>query len=75
MDFLRVRDMENADPRYGSLTPAQWACVALFVFGLVMVKRVMQLRKSGEDPMELVSLPRELPVRSPDVPIEASVQD
>jgi len=75
MDFLRVRDIDNADPRYGSLTPAQWACVALFVFGLVMVRRVMQLRKSGEDPMDLVSMPRELPLRAPDVPIEASAQD
>ena len=75
MDFLRVRDMENADPRYGSLTPAQWACVALFVFGLVMLRRVMQLRKSGEDPMDLVSLPTALPVRTPDAPLEAHVQD
>lgn len=75
MDFLRVRDMESADPRYGSLTPAQWACVALFAFGLVMVGRVMKARKSGEDPMDLVSLPREPSVRPPDVSIEAPVQD
>lgn len=75
MDFLRVRDMENADPRYGSLTPAQWACVALFAFGLFMVSRVMKLRKSGEDPMELVSVPAVLPSRPADVPIEASVQE
>jgi phosphatidylglycerol:prolipoprotein diacylglycerol transferase len=72
MDFIRVRDMENADPRYGSFTPAQWACIALFVFGLLMVRRVMALKKSGEDPMDLVSRPRELvaPSRPPDVPVE-----
>jgi len=75
MDFLRVRDMENADPRYGSLTPAQWACVALFALGLAMIGRVMQLRKSGEDPMDMVSMPRELPLRAPDVPIEAPPQE
>jgi phosphatidylglycerol---prolipoprotein diacylglyceryl transferase len=34
MDFLRVRDTTAADARYGALTPAQWACVALFGFGL-----------------------------------------
>ncbi len=58
MDFLRVRDVDQADPRYGALTPAQWSCVALFMFGLVMVARVRQLKKSGVDPMDLVSLPR-----------------
>ncbi len=57
MDFLRVKDIENADPRYGSLTPAQWACVALFSFGLVMVWKILQIRKSGVDPQDLVALP------------------
>jgi phosphatidylglycerol:prolipoprotein diacylglycerol transferase len=70
MDFLRIRDLENADPRYGHLTPAQWACCALFVLGLVMVAKVLQLRKSGEDPMEMVSLPAGGPSRPPDVGIE-----
>ncbi len=56
MDFLRIRDTESSDPRYGHFTPAQWACIALFVFGLVIVRRIVQLRASGEDPMELVSL-------------------
>lgn len=61
MDFLRVRDVDQADPRYGAFTPAQWMCIALFVFGLVMVRRVRQLQASGRDPMELVSLPRSAP--------------
>lgn len=56
MDFLRVKDGESADPRYAGFTPAQWACVALFVFGLVMVARVRQIAKSGEDPTDLVAL-------------------
>jgi phosphatidylglycerol:prolipoprotein diacylglycerol transferase len=70
MDFLRVKDMENADPRYFHLTPAQWACIALFLFGLAMVGRILQLRRTGEDPMELVALPRTIIGPPPDVPIE-----
>lgn len=58
MDFLRVRDVDQADPRYGAFTPAQWMCIALLVFGLVMVARVRQLKASGRDPMDFVSLPR-----------------
>jgi len=75
MDFLRltVKDTENADPRYGSFTPAQWSCVALFTFGLVMVWKIMQLRRTGEDPMELLyEPPRSRNPRPPDVPVEAA---
>ncbi|MCL2779643.1 MAG: prolipoprotein diacylglyceryl transferase [Polyangiaceae bacterium] len=54
MDFLRVRDVDQADPRYGGLTPAQWACVALFIFGLVIVKRVRDIKASGVDPLDLL---------------------
>jgi phosphatidylglycerol:prolipoprotein diacylglycerol transferase len=71
MDFLRIRDIENADPRYGEFTPAQWACIVLFGLGLWMVGYVLRLRRSGDDPLELVALPRELPARAPDVPLEA----
>lgn len=56
MDFLRIKGGDSADPRYGALTPAQWACIALFVFGLVMVGRVRAIARSGSDPMQLVSL-------------------
>ena len=66
MDFIRVRDVDQADPRYGAFTPAQWMCVALFVFGLVMVAKVRQFKASGKDPMDLVSLPRSGPL--PDEP-------
>jgi phosphatidylglycerol:prolipoprotein diacylglycerol transferase len=65
MDFLRIKDGEAADPRYGGFTPAQWACVALFVFGLVMLARVRQIVKSGRDPMDLVTEPHRLPVPPP----------
>lgn len=33
LDFLRVTDPEGGDLRYALLTPAQWACACLFIFG------------------------------------------
>ncbi len=50
MDFLRITEGPNADLRYGGLTPAQWACIALFVFGLAMLGLVLHLRAKGTDP-------------------------
>ncbi len=29
LDFLRISDLEGADARYASLTPAQWICLAM----------------------------------------------
>jgi phosphatidylglycerol:prolipoprotein diacylglycerol transferase len=52
MDYLRIKGVEQADPRYGGLTPAQWSSVALFVFGLVMVWKIQQIKKSGKDPQD-----------------------
>ena len=46
MDFLRIHESDNADPRYGHLTPAQWACVALFAFGLVMIAHMQKIKAS-----------------------------
>lgn len=40
LDFLRATDLEGADPRYGHLTPAQWMCLVMFVFGLVLWRRI-----------------------------------
>lgn len=50
MDFLRVPDTQGGDPRYGSLTPAQWCCFALFGFGLFMIAYVRRLKARGIDP-------------------------
>lgn len=52
MDFLRVPAVQGGDTRYASLTPAQWACMALFVFGLAMVGYIRRMRSSGVDPAE-----------------------
>jgi phosphatidylglycerol:prolipoprotein diacylglycerol transferase len=37
LDFLRARDLPYVDARYGGLTPAQWFCIALVVYGAVRV--------------------------------------
>lgn len=67
MDYLRVANVDQADPRYGGLTPAQWACVALFAFGIVMVRRVREIKASGKDPADMVTLPWVLAPPPPEV--------
>jgi phosphatidylglycerol:prolipoprotein diacylglycerol transferase len=63
MDFLRIHGLEEiADPRYFYLTPAQWACVALFVFGVVMVVVVRKISASGRDPLDMLLPPPESPL-------------
>jgi phosphatidylglycerol---prolipoprotein diacylglyceryl transferase len=42
LDFLRLQDSEGGDLRYASLTPAQWACIALFCVGLTVAARLVQ---------------------------------
>ncbi len=69
MDFLRVHDGESADPRSLGLTPAQYACIALFVFGLYMVHHVRRIVASGKDPLDVYNR-----VREPDPPIEPPVE-
>jgi phosphatidylglycerol:prolipoprotein diacylglycerol transferase len=39
MDFLRAEDISGADSRYAGLTPAQYGCVALFVFSVYAWRR------------------------------------
>jgi phosphatidylglycerol:prolipoprotein diacylglycerol transferase len=47
LDFLRLDDPAGGDLRYGSLTPAQWACTALFLGGLILYRRVMRRASAG----------------------------
>jgi len=47
LDFLRVGEGEpgvggGGDPRYGGLTPAQWACFGLLALGLYFVRSVVK---------------------------------
>jgi phosphatidylglycerol:prolipoprotein diacylglycerol transferase len=46
LDFLRL---ESADVRYSGLTPAQWICIALALFALFLLRRVVLLRRRGID--------------------------
>lgn len=39
LDFLRARDVAYADARYLGLTPAQFACIALVIWGSVRLLR------------------------------------
>lgn len=43
LDFLRARDVTIVDPRYLGLTPAQWACFALLVFGIWRLSRSLAM--------------------------------
>lgn len=50
MDYLRVPEgPEGGDPRYAGLTPAQWCCLALFLFGLFMIARLRRYKRMGVD--------------------------
>ena len=54
LDFLRLEGTFGADPRYGGLTPAQWLCIALLIFGIVLLRNVIVLRRRGDDPLHAV---------------------
>jgi phosphatidylglycerol:prolipoprotein diacylglycerol transferase len=45
LDFLRATDSEGGDPRYALLTPAQWACIALLIYGFWLLRFI---RKTGD---------------------------
>jgi phosphatidylglycerol---prolipoprotein diacylglyceryl transferase len=47
LDFLRITEGAEADRRYAGLTPAQWACVALFGFGVYLLARLFNRRAKG----------------------------
>jgi phosphatidylglycerol:prolipoprotein diacylglycerol transferase len=49
LDFLRI-----ADVRYVGLTPAQWMSIGLFLFALLLLRRVVALRRQGIDPSDAV---------------------
>ncbi len=44
LDFLRLDDPDGGDLRYALLTPAQWACIALFAFGVGLASRILRAR-------------------------------
>jgi hypothetical protein len=48
-DFLRI-----TDAHYVGLTPAQWMCIGLFLFALLLLRHVVALRRQGIDPSDAV---------------------
>ena len=45
LDFLRLDDAAGGDVRYGSFTPAQWACCLLLAFGVGLAWRLRASRR------------------------------
>ena len=57
MDFLRIPQSEGGDTRYLGLTPAQYGCIALFLFGFAMIFYMRRLKKNGVDLVQSVRAP------------------
>jgi phosphatidylglycerol:prolipoprotein diacylglycerol transferase len=49
MDFLRIPQAEGGDTRYGGLTPAQWCCMALFLYSFALIFYVRRNSVRGID--------------------------
>ena len=45
LDFLRLDDPAGGDLRYAGLTPAQWACIALFGVGVTLAARLQRQQR------------------------------
>ena len=47
LDFLRATDVRGSDARYYGLTPAQYACIATFITGIVLLVRTLRTPAAG----------------------------
>ena len=61
MDFLRIPQSEGGDTRYAGLTPAQYGCIGLFLYGLVMIGYVRHLRPRTAELVDSVRAPPQEP--------------
>jgi phosphatidylglycerol:prolipoprotein diacylglycerol transferase len=68
MDFYRVPAALGGDTRYAGLTPAQYGCIALFSFGLIMIPYLRKLHAKGGDIAERL---RAVPAAPKPPPAEA----
>jgi phosphatidylglycerol---prolipoprotein diacylglyceryl transferase len=54
LDFLRVRDGLEADPRYYGLTPAQWCCIVVLFASLGVLRwTIVNARKEPPQPIAI----------------------
>lgn len=51
LDFLRARDVRDADPRHFGLTPAQWLSIGLLAVGITFLLRAARAAERGETPV------------------------
>jgi phosphatidylglycerol:prolipoprotein diacylglycerol transferase len=65
LDYFRLHEGAESDPRYGGLTPGQWASVGLFVFGLVMWRKVREIQEKGLDLYEPYMVRETAPTDAP----------
>jgi phosphatidylglycerol:prolipoprotein diacylglycerol transferase len=61
MDFLRVPENEGGDTRYAGLTPAQYGCMALFLYGIAMIFYVRKLKPRRAELIESIRAPEPPP--------------
>jgi phosphatidylglycerol:prolipoprotein diacylglycerol transferase len=50
LDFLRATDVAEPDPRYGSLTPAQWGCMLVLAGGVYLTLRAARSAETAPPP-------------------------
>lgn len=73
LDFLRARDVRDADPRHFGLTPAQWLAIAMFAAGVVILSRAAKSAARGETPRYVDPLaPMPLPAGGPGLDADES---
>ena len=77
MDFIRIKDGDSADLRYGNLTFAQYCCLALVLYGVAMVFMVRKFQREGSDPVNRLLAPKsellgEAPEPPPPPPVVAA---
>jgi phosphatidylglycerol---prolipoprotein diacylglyceryl transferase len=72
LDFLRARDVRDADPRHFGLTPAQWLCVGMAAVGVSFLLKAVRAAQNGETPeyVEGTLAPAGAPV-----PVEEPLED
>lgn len=65
MDFLRAKDVRDADPRHLGLTPAQWLAIGLLSMGIYFLVRAIRAAERGETPRYVLDPEKPMPKDDP----------